>query len=194
MDNHKIDLRICVVALFLSAFCSVLPPTATLEASLSFVDNNGIKIPYQNGIPLPSFEKQSSRSIIDLAGIWKKQRFIAGDNISLSKRDASGISAIETEAAGRQLISYNDANWETKLLPGVENALTESTAPNGLYPEIYNDGIWYRKTFTIDVANNGKFIKLMFYAVNYVCDVWINDKYVGYHEGGYTPFAFDVSA
>jgi beta-glucuronidase len=34
----------------------------------------------------------------------------------------------------------------------------------------------------------------MFYAVNYVCDVWLNGTYLGYHEGGYTPFAFDVSS
>ena len=30
--------------------------TATLEPTLSLVDVNGIKIPYQNGFPLPTFE------------------------------------------------------------------------------------------------------------------------------------------
>jgi beta-glucuronidase len=34
---------------------------------------------------------------------------------------------------------------------------------------------------------------LVFYSVNYVADVWLNDQYIGYHEGGYTSFAFDVS-
>jgi len=168
--------------------------TATLETTLSLIDVSGVKVPYQNGMPVPSFEKQNSRTIIDLSGEWKKQRFAAADNLTMSKRDASGIAALETEANGRQLSSYDDSNWNTKNLPGVENALTEATAPNGAYPEFYNDGIWYRRTFNVDAANNGKFVKLMFYAVNYVCDIWINGTYVGYHEGGYTPFAFNVSS
>jgi beta-galactosidase len=187
------QIFIAVSLLFVLNF-SVNAQTATLESTLTLQDVGGIKVPYQNGMPLPTFEKQSTRQIINLAGEWKKQRFAASDNISLSKRDASGISTLESEATGRQLTNFNDAGWEKKILPGVENALTEAAAPNGLYPEIYNDGIWYRKTFSIDAASNGKFVKLMFYSINYVCDVWINNKYVGYHEGGYTPFAFDVSS
>lgn len=164
-----------------------------LEPTLTLMEVSGVTVPYQNGMPLPTFEKQNARTIIDLAGEWKKFRFATIDNVSLAKRDAAGIAALETEAAGKQSISFDDASWTNKTLPGVENALTEATAPNGLFPEIYNDGVWYRRTFTVDASNSGKFAKLMFYSVNYVCDVWVNGVYVGYHEGGYTPFAFDVS-
>ncbi len=163
--------------------------TATLEPTLSLVDVDGIKIPYQNGFPVPTFEKQS-RVIINLAGDWKKQRFAANDNLSLAKRDAAGLANIETEAANRHLSTFDDASWETKTLPGVENKMNTFPKP----PEFYTDGIWYRKTFNVDAANAGKFVKLIFYSVNYICDVWINNQYVGYHEGGYTPFAFDVSS
>jgi len=31
-------------------------------------------------------------------------------------------------------------------------------------------------------------------AVNYVGDVWLNGTYLGWHEGGYTPFAFEVTS
>ena len=44
----------------------------------------------------------------------------------------------------------------------------------------------------VDAADSLEFVKLNFYAVNYVADVWLNDFYLGYHEGGYTPFSFDV--
>jgi len=182
------------ILLIFIIFIKGFSQTSTLEATLSIQDINGIKVPYQNGMPLPSFEKQNTRTIINLSGEWKKQRFVADDNISMSKRDGSGISAIEVEAAGRQLSNFNDASWLKKNLPGVENALNEIDSPTGLYPEFYNDGIWYRRTFNVEASQSGKFAKLIFYAVNYVCDVWINDKYVGYHEGGYTPFAFDVSS
>ena len=163
--------------------------TATLEPTLSLVDVNGVKIPYQNGFPLPTFEKQY-RVEINLAGEWKKQRFAANDNISLAKRDSAGLVNIVAEAANRHLSTFDDSSWETKILPGVENKMNTFPKP----PEIYSDGMWYRKTFNVDAANAGKFVKLIFYSVNYICDVWINDQYVGYHEGGYTPFAFDVSS
>ncbi|MDH7604653.1 MAG: glycoside hydrolase family 2 TIM barrel-domain containing protein [Melioribacter sp.] len=162
--------------------------TATLEPTLKLIDFNGIKIPYQNGMPLPTFEKQK-RIIIDLKGEWKKSRFNASDNISLSKRDAAGYNNLINEAAGRQSSNYDDSNWNSKLIPSVENVTTSSTTP----PELYQDGVWYRRTFFVDDSLSGRFIKLIFYSVNYIADVWLNDKYVGYHEGGYTSFAFDVT-
>ncbi|KAF0153111.1 MAG: beta-glucuronidase [Ignavibacteria bacterium] len=185
--------KLIVVTIFLIAANSLSFAQAALEPTLSLTEVNGVSVPFQNGMALPTFEKQSARTILDLAGEWKKMRFATIDNVSLAKRDAAGISAIENEAAGKQYSNFDDSSWEKKTLPGVENALTEATAPNGLFPEFYNDGVWYRRTFSVDQKNAGKFAKLMFYSVNYVCDVWINGIYVGYHEGGYTPFAFDVS-
>ncbi|MDQ7817213.1 MAG: glycoside hydrolase family 2 TIM barrel-domain containing protein [Melioribacteraceae bacterium] len=184
---------IIISLLFLISYSRVIAQVGSLEATLSLKNVSGIVIPYQNGIPLPTFEKQKSRTIIDLSGEWKKQRFSANDNFSLLKRNNDGISIVENEAAGRHLSNYDDSSWEKKNLPAVENALTVSDAPNGLFPESYSDGIWYRRSFNVDASNSGKFVKLIFYAVNYVCDVWINNHYVGYHEGGYSSFAFDVS-
>mgnify|MGYP000592663724 CR=1 FL=1 len=180
----------CFVTILLVHLINLSAQTATLEATLDLRDINGNKVPYQNNIPLPTFEKQKSRVIIDLAGQWKKERFSANDNLSLLKRVPSTISLIENEAAGRHLSGYNDSAWETKLLPGVENKLNAANVT----PEFYNDGIWYRRKFDIGASHNGKFIKLIFYSVNYTCDVWINGNYAGYHEGGYTPFAFDISS
>jgi beta-glucuronidase len=163
--------------------------TSTLDATLTLEEINGVKVPYQNGMVVPSFEKQN-RTIINLKGDWKKERFAASDNISLAKRDATGYLNIINEAAGRNTSSFDDNGWETKVLPAVENTMN----PYPTVPEYYQDGVWYRKSFNVDAADSGKFVKLMFYAVNYVADVWLNDVYLGYHEGGYTPFAFDVSS
>jgi beta-glucuronidase len=118
----------------------------------------------------------------------EKQRFSASDIITLDKRDTEGYQNLLTEAANRHLSTFDDSGWETKILPAVENTMN----PYPTVPEYYQDGVWYRKSFNVDTANADKFIKLMFYSVNYVADVWLNDVYLGYHEGGYTPFAFDV--
>ncbi len=168
----------------------LLAQTASLEPTLSLKTVNGISVPYQNGIPLPTFEKQSSRRTVDLSGEWKKNRFAANDNLSLLKRESAAITALENESAGKHLPDYDDSSWDVKILPGVENKLNAANVT----PEFYNDGIWYRKKIDIDSLIDRKFVKLVFYSVNYICDVWINGEYVGYHEGGYTPFAFDVTS
>ncbi|MEW6701624.1 MAG: glycoside hydrolase family 2 TIM barrel-domain containing protein, partial [Bacteroidota bacterium] len=161
---------------------------------MSLVDIGGIKIPYQNGMALPNFEKQK-RIIIDLAGAWKKQRFNAADNITLAKRDAAGYTNLMNEAVNRHQANFDDSGWETKQLPAVENKMNVFPQPPELLPNSSQpDGVWYRKTFQVDAGYEGKFVKLIFYAVNYVADVWLNGQYLGYHEGGYTPFAFNVSS
>lgn len=179
-----------ILFLFLILTSSLLKAqVASLEATLSLKQVDGIRIPFQNGFALPTFEKQD-RQIINLKGEWKKQRFAADDNITLKKRDATGYQSLITEAAGRETASFDDSGWPVKNLPAVENTMNQYPA----VPEYYQNGVWYRKNFSVDGALDGKFIKLMFYAVNYVADVWLNDVYLGYHEGGYTPFAFDVSS
>jgi len=165
--------------------------TASLEATLRFKSINGVDIPFQNGMPVPSFEKQK-RAIINLAGTWKKLRFSADHNISLSKRDVTGVANLESEAGGKQLPGFDDSGWQTKQIPSVENELYILDKPKT--PEYYQDGVWYRYNFNVTDSLQGKFIKLIFYSVNYVADVWVNGQYCGYHEGGYTPFAFDVSS
>lgn len=173
---------------FLSLRSSLFPQVASLEATNNLLTVDGVKILFQNGMPVPGFEKQN-RIMINLAGQWKKQRFNANDNITLAKRDSAGYQNLLTEAQGRFSSGYDDSGWDNKILPAVENQM--NIYPT--VPEYYQDGVWYRRNFSVADSLNGKFIKLIFYAVNYVADIWINDFYVGYHEGGYTSFAFDVS-
>jgi beta-glucuronidase len=52
--------------------------------------------------------------------------------------------------------------------------------------------VWYRKSFHWE-TNTRKRTLLHFDGVYYECSVWLNNKKVGEHEGGYTPFQFDIS-
>jgi beta-glucuronidase len=163
--------------------------TASLDPTLSLVQTGGVTVPYQNGIPLPSFEKQL-RPTISLAGAWRKSRFNANHNVTLYNRAVNGYALILSESANRQTVNYDDSQWEYKSLPAIENNLLgyEKT------PEYYESGVWCRRSFTVPDSLKQFSATLMFYAVNYVCDVWLNGTYLGFHEGGYTPFAFDVSS
>jgi hypothetical protein len=52
---------------------------------------------------------------------------------------------------------------------------------------------WYRTSLDVPQLDKGKRAILRFGAVDYFSEVFINDKSIGTHEGGYTPFTFDVT-
>ena len=53
--------------------------------------------------------------------------------------------------------------------------------------------LWYTRQFEIPSGWKGKRVLLHFGAVDWRADVWVNNISVGRHEGGYTPFCFDVT-
>ncbi|HYX32660.1 MAG TPA: glycoside hydrolase family 2 TIM barrel-domain containing protein [Oligoflexus sp.] len=53
--------------------------------------------------------------------------------------------------------------------------------------------LWYERKFQIPAAWSGQRIKLHFGAVDWSTQVWVNGKPVGRHQGGFTPFSFDIT-
>ncbi len=53
--------------------------------------------------------------------------------------------------------------------------------------------LWYHRTFTIPESWKAKKILLHFGAVDWETTIWINEKLIGTHKGGYTPFYFEIS-
>lgn len=178
-----------LLVLLLSVNGVLRSQTATLDATLMLRPIDNVVTPFQNGMPVPSWEKQN-RAMVSLVGTWRKQRFNANHNLSMTRRDSSGYAALVAEAANRFSPYYDDGGWETKAVPGVENVLNAYERT----PETYQDGVWYRYKFSVADSFRGKFARLKFLSVNYVADVWLNGHYLGWHEGGYTPFAFDVTS
>ena len=56
----------------------------------------------------------------------------------------------------------------------------------------YTGTAWYFKKFSLPKAN-GQHIFLKFDAIFYRSKIWLNGALVGAHEGGYTPFEFDIT-
>lgn len=52
--------------------------------------------------------------------------------------------------------------------------------------------ISYRRTFAVPL-DVGKRTILHFEAVDHICIVYLNGRYIGSHRGGYLPFSFDIS-
>ncbi|MBQ7011147.1 MAG: glycoside hydrolase family 2, partial [Clostridia bacterium] len=57
----------------------------------------------------------------------------------------------------------------------------------------HSDYIWYHRTVTVPAEFEGKRVLLHFGAADYITKVWLDGQYLGSHEGGYTPFEFDIT-
>ncbi len=134
----------------------------------------------QNGIPVPTFEFEP-RQRVDLTGTWRLERGALDDDLSLTDRDVA-LEPIVKEAAGRERPGFDDSGWNETDVPGTINPP----------PDAPQTGGWYRRSFEVPANWSNLSATLKFGAVNYIADVWLNGVYLGYHEGGYTPFAFDA--
>lgn len=55
------------------------------------------------------------------------------------------------------------------------------------------EALWYERSFKLPGKWKGKRILLNFGAVDWKAEVWVNEKFIGRHTGGYTPFSFDIT-
>jgi beta-galactosidase/beta-glucuronidase len=53
--------------------------------------------------------------------------------------------------------------------------------------------VWYQRAFEVPADWEGRRILLHFGAVDYHARVWLNDRFIGNHRGGHTPFSFDIT-
>ena len=63
---------------------------------------------------------------------------------------------------------------------------------SGINSQEHCDVVWYARKITVPADMTGRRL-LHFGAVDYIADVWLDGQYLGGHEGGYTPFTFDVT-
>lgn len=81
-------------------------------------------------------------------------------------------------------------SWEGKILVPfpIESSLS------GVQKMVGQDNeLWYQRTFSVPATWKNKNVILNFGAVDWKADIWVNDIKVGSHQGGYTPFSFDIT-
>jgi beta-galactosidase/beta-glucuronidase len=71
------------------------------------------------------------------------------------------------------------------------------SAASGIHDTGFHPVVWYRRDIDVDAvardAAGGRRTILHFGAVDYRCSVWLGGTLLGHHEGGHTPFSFDVT-
>jgi hypothetical protein len=91
----------------------------------------------------------------------------------------------EGQARGWAQPPFDDTGWLPVTVPHTWNVMPEYADYAGI--------AWYRRQVTLPPIAGEAHVRLRFAAVFYLAQVWWNGVYLGEHEGGYTPFEFDVS-
>lgn len=85
--------------------------------------------------------------------------------------------------ADAYLPKTHDGGWETIPVPANWHPVRRE----------HSGAAWYRLSLpSPDIPSDGV-VRLHFQGVDYAADVWLNGRHLGFHEGRFAPFAFDVS-
>jgi len=76
-------------------------------------------------------------------------------------------------------------HWLKANVPGVWQKYGERY-------DIFEGVCWFAREFDIE-EDKAAYALLRFGGVNYLCDVYLNGKYIGSHEGGYTEFTLNAT-
>jgi beta-glucuronidase len=92
----------------------------------------------------------------------------------------------EPQTLGGPLVEYD---WDTSpelRVPGDWNTQVAELA-------WYDGTVYLRRLFDAPRRGTGDRLFIVFEAVNYRATVWVNGQEIGTHEGGFTPFAFELT-
>jgi beta-glucuronidase len=119
-----------------------------------------------------------------LDGVW---RYVLDpfDTARRKPRSRRTFWLDEREVPGGPLIEYEWATSPEITVPGDWNSQIEELT-------WYEGPAYFQRTFRTSPPPGHRSF-LVFEAVNYRASVWLNQQEMGHHEGGFTPFVFEVT-
>ena len=127
------------------------------------------------------------RSVTSLNGTWQTivDPFDAGFYDYRLAESPNGFFKNQQPQSPSDMVEYDFSKAEQLVVPGDWN-----TQRDELF--FYEGSIWYKKDFNYK-PKAGTRVYLYFGAVNYLAYVYLNGEKLGMHEGGFTPFYFDIT-
>src|SRR5258708_6146818 len=127
------------------------------------------------------------RKTVSLDGQWQTiiDPYEAGYYDYRYQPSANGYFKDAKPKTKSDLIEYDFDTSASLKVPGDWNTQEERLL-------LYEGTIWYKKSFDYQRKENTRLF-VYFGAANYLADVYLNGQKIGRHEGGFTPFNFEVT-
>ncbi len=134
-----------------------------------------------------------------MKGCWKIffLLLLSGPEVLVAQYRIQELGAIRLDGKWQFAIDPADVGQKASWFSDqIKDGFDQVTVPHCFTTDprfrYYTGTAWYRKHFQWS-PQPGKRVLLHFDAAFYKADIWLNEKKVGSHEGGYTPFHFDVT-
>jgi beta-glucuronidase len=174
-NQTRISLKVCAI------FSALL---AVAMFSTSVIAESEGPAP---GAPSTALINVTARAALDLSGEWNY--IVDPQKIGILRGDLRRTAVFEDVTEPNGPVDFLEYNFDAAPLMSIPGDW------NGRDPGlIWFDGlVWFRRVVDLEESREGKQF-LHFGAANYKTLVYVNGEKVGEHEGGFTPFAFDVTA
>jgi len=144
--------------------------------------------PWQASAPEPLYQHPGGRRHIDLSGPWE----VLVDPLSAGDRPSfTGLGGVEVFRARPQPEGLAFA--EFVFDPAKTFSVPADWVQQDRALDLYEGAVWYLKRFSLPDQPDSLRRILHVGAANYRTDVYINGTLVARHEGGFTPFAVDLT-
>lgn len=139
-------------------------------------------LPFVDMAQEPFIQNTSGREFTSLNGKWK----YVLDPYGTGQIGFMPVYKNVKQKNKSDRVEYNFDDAQTLWVPGAWDAQV---------PELsyFEGSIWYRKTFDKNDISNNKRYFVNVGAANYISTVTINGKVLGVHEGGFTPFSYEIT-
>lgn len=106
----------------------------------------------------------------------------------------SGWRFSKSDAGAAMNPAFDDSGWRAVRVPHDWSQDEPLRAEHGSGNGYAAGGVaWYRRTFTVDAAQQGRVARITFDGVYDHAQVWINGQYVGGRPYGYSSFQFELT-
>lgn len=89
-----------------------------------------------------------------------------------------------------------DQHWEQIGIPQgttITVPFVYQAAASGIGDTTVHDVVWYQREVNLEKPQDNQRVLLHFGAVDYFARIYVNDQYIGAHEGGDAEFSFDIT-
>ena len=146
-----------------------------------------VVVPIVQGQQLGVIQNTAGRKAVSLDGPWQTivDPYESGFYDYRYQPSANGYFKNAKPRDKSELIEYDFDKSGTLKVPGDWN-----TQSDQLF--FYEGTVWYKKSFDYQLRGDARLF-VYFGAANYVCEVYLNGEKIGQHEGGFTPFNFEIT-